>query len=320
MKRFGNYLRGLAIKSVAMLSSVALTCCSDDENGPSARNWDIAIEAVMEGGTRTDATVEDIIHNFTTGDSIYVYNATKRTLLNGCLKPMTVGQTRTTLVPYDKLKGKVEVGDKLYLTYVPYCEMSQERYNTLLSILKGRGYGMWVDGPVYYYGTMSGYKTLLPDDAMSFDYAESTVQVESTDDGIIRVKEDKAEFAHSQSIFQLTFRFEDKDGNNVDVGSLYIKEHGVMVYSIYIDLNLDKYKSDQEYYSIQPYLLTDGVSMVRPFSYGNHAISEIELHFTVHDANTNITYHGHLDAPDGKFQNGKIYCPTEPIVMKEEAN
>ena len=31
-------------------------------------------------------------------------------------------------------------------------------------------------------------------------------------------------------------------------------------------------------------------------------------------------YEGSMDAPDGKFQNGKIYRPTEPIVMKEEAD
>ena len=298
----------------------AVVSCSDDENGPSARNWDIAIEAVMEGGTRTEATVEDIIHNFTTGDNIYVYNATKRMMLNGCLKPMTVGQTTTTLVPYDKLRGKVEAGDKLYLTYVPYCEMSQDRYNTLLGILKGRGHDMWFDGPIYYYGSMDIHTTWLPNDAMSFDYAESTVQVESTDDGTIRVKGGKASFAHRQSIFQLTFRFEDKEGNNVDVGSFNIKERGMTVYAIYLDLNSDKGRGNQEYYSIQPYLLMDEVSMVRPFPYGNYAIREIELHFTVHDANTNTNYHGHLDAPDGKFQNGKIYVPTEPIVMKEETD
>ena len=306
--------------SVAMLSNVALTCCSDDVEGPNVKTWDMTIEAVMEGGTRTEATVENIIHNFTTGDNIYVYNATKRMMLNGCLKPMTVGQTTATLVPYDKLRGKVEAGDKLYLTYVPYCEMSQDRLNTLLDILKGRGHDMWFDGPLYYYGSMYSHRTWLPDDAMSFDYAESTVQVESTDDGTIRVKGGKASFAHRQSIFRLTFRFEDKEGNNVDVGSFNIKERGMTVYAIYLDLNSYKGRGNQEYYNIQPYLLMNEVSMVRPFPYGNYAISEIQLHFTVHDANTNITYHGHLDAPDGKFQNGKVYSPTEPIVMKEEAD
>ena len=298
------------------LMASAVVSCSDDEIGPNARNWDIAIEAVMEGGTGTEASVEDINHNFTTGDDIYVYNATKRMMLNGCLKPMTVGQTTATLVPYDKLRGKVEAGDKLYLTYVPYCEMSQDRYNTLLSILKGRGYDMWFDGPIHYYGSMYSHRTWLLDDAMSFDYAESTVEVESTDDGTIRVKGGKASFAHRQSIFRLTFRFEDKDGNNVDVGSFNIKERGMTVYPILSDNR----RGDQQEYTIQPYILMGEVGLVIPFRYGNYAISDIQLHFTVHDANTNVTYHGHLDAPDGKFQNGKIYRPTEPIVMKEETD
>ena len=179
---------------------------------------------------------------------------------------------------------------------------------------------MWFDGPIYYYGSMRYYRTLLPDDAMGFDYAESTVQVESTDDGTILISRGQAEFAHRQSIFQLTFRFEDKEGNNVDVGSFNIRERGMTVYAIYTGLSSEKMRGEQEYYSIPPYLLMDEVSMVRPFDYGNYAISEIELHFTVHDANRNVTYHGSLDAPEGKFQNGKIYRPTEPIVMKEETN
>ncbi len=302
--------------SVAMLSNVALTCCSDNVEGPNVKTWDMTIEAVMEGGTRTEATVENIIHNFTTGDNIYVYNATKRMMLNGCLKPMTVGQTTTTLVPYDKLRGKVEAGDKLYLTYVPYCEMSQDRLNTLLGILKGRGHDMWFDGPIYYYGSMDIHTTWLPNNAMSFDYAESTVQVESTDDGTIRIKGGKASFAHRQSIFQLTFRFEDKEGNNVDVGSFNIRERGMTVYPILSDNR----RGNQKYYTIQPYILMGEVGLVIPFRYGNYAINHVQLHFTVHDANKNITYHGHLNAPDGKFQNGKIYRPTEPIVMKEEAD
>ena len=80
------------LMAVMTLVMSAVVSCSDDVKGPSARTWSMTVEAVMENGTedgtRTDAIAEDIIHDFSTEDRIYVYNATKRSLLDGCLKPV----------------------------------------------------------------------------------------------------------------------------------------------------------------------------------------------------------------------------------------
>ena len=128
MIRFDYFANRLSAMSVAILLGVSLTCCSDDveiaspeEEEPESaeRKWDMTVEAVMEGGTRTAATVEDFVHPFSTGDRVYVYNTTQKSFFDGSLKPRTGGSLATTLVPADGLKGIAEEGDELKLIYVP---------------------------------------------------------------------------------------------------------------------------------------------------------------------------------------------------------
>ena len=113
--------------AMTLMMSAIVSCSGDVEIGPpeeeepesAEKKWDMTIEAVMEGGTRTEATAEDFVCFFSTEDRIYVYNVTQKSLFDGSLKPQTGGSSTTILIPAGELKGIVEEGDELKLIYVP---------------------------------------------------------------------------------------------------------------------------------------------------------------------------------------------------------
>ena len=307
MIRFDYFANRLSAMSVAILLGVSLTCCSDDveiaspeEEEPESaeRKWDMTVEAVMEGGTRTAATVEDFVHPFSTGDRVYVYNTTQKSFFDGSLKPRTGGSLATTLVPADELKGIAEEGDELKLIYVPDDVMPE---GLLSQLQKG-------DDPWAYTSNsnpcLAAQKGLL-DEVMNYVFAKSVVKVESIRDSVILVSEGRADFTLLQSIFQLSFRFEDKDGNEVDT-----KKIGQATLTI-------SYEKQGAFGTICQYknLPLEGVLyLALPISgpyystMGFYVIDELG------------TWYGSMNAPEGKFHNGKIYCPTEPTLMKRTPN
>ena len=218
--------------SAATLLGTMVAGCSDNEvEKPSARNWDMAIEAVMEGGTRTDATLEDIIHNFSTEDRIYVYNVTKKRLLDGSLKPLSGGSPATTLLPDGNLNGIVEAEDELIMTYIPF-NWSPDGQR---SFLKEGSYDPWLGGAPIPRQSMGFFQRGLKDEIMNFDYAESRTKVVSTKGGVIQVREGTAKFTHLQSIFQLSFRFVDEEGNDIGVDALDME--GEPIYIAFFSLH-----------------------------------------------------------------------------------
>ena len=288
--------------SAATLLGTMVAGCSDNEvEKPSARNWDMAIEAVMEGGTRTDATLEDIIHNFSTEDRIYVYNVTKKRLLDGSLKPLSAGSSATTLLPDGNLNGIVEAEDELIMTYIPF-NWSPDGQR---SFLKEGSYDPWLGGAPIPRQSMGFFQRGLKDEIMNFDYAESRTKVVSTKGGVIQVREGTAKFTHLQSIFQLSFRFVDEEGNDIGVDALDME--GEPIYIAFWDDNL---QVRQDIFSLYPRTMDGNIYVALPIpSY---------YHFTKLISSFG-KYEGSLNAPEGTFHNGKIYCPTEPIVMKREA-
>ena len=140
----------------------------------------------------------------------------------------------------------------------------------------------------------------LQSEVMNYVFAKSEITVESAKDGVIQVSEGRAEFTQLQSIFHLSFRFVDGEGNDIDA-----KEIGQGVLTIgYIEQGhmIYQYKN----------LSLEGVlSLALPLRGAYYR----RMDFLVGD---NFDYWGFLDAPKGNFQNGKIYRPTEPIVMKRE--
>ena len=288
--------------SAATLLGTMVAGCSDNEvEKPSARNWDMAIEAVMEGGTRTDATLEDIIHNFSTEDRIYVYNVTKKRLLDGSLKPLSAGSSATTLLPDGNLNGIVEAEDELIMTYIPF-NWSPDGQR---SFLKEGSYDPWLGGAPIPRQSMGFFQKGLKDEIMNFDYAESRTKVVSTKGGVIQVREGTAKFTHLQSIFQLSFRFVDEEGNDIGVDALDME--GEPIYIAFWDDNL---QVRQDIFSLYPRTMDGNIYVALPIpSY---------YHFTKLISSFG-KYEGSLNAPEGTFHNGKIYCPTEPIVMKREA-
>ena len=139
----------------------------------------------------------------------------------------------------------------------------------------------------------------LHSEMMDYAFAKSVVKVESIRDSVTLVCEGRAEFTQLQSIFQLSFRFVDGEGNDIDA-----KEIGQGVLTIvYIEQGhmIYQYKN----------LSLEGVlSLALPIGGPYYK----KMDFLVGD---NFDYWGSLIAPEGFFQNGKIYCPTEPIVMKK---
>ena len=288
--------------SAATLLGTMVAGCSDNEvEKPSARNWDMAIEAVMEGGTRTDATLEDIIHNFSTEDRIYVYNVTKKRLLDGSLKPLSAGSSATTLLPDGNLNGIVEAEDELIMTYIPF-NWSPDGQR---SFLKEGSYDPWLGGAPMPRQRMGFFQRGLKDEIMNFDYAESRTKVVSTKGGVIQVREGTAKFTHLQSIFQLSFRFVDEEGNDIGVDALDME--GEPIYIAFWDDNL---QVRQDIFSLYPRTMDGNIYVALPIpSY---------YHFTKLISSFG-KYEGSLNAPEGTLHNGKIYCLTEPIVMKREA-
>ncbi len=311
--------------AMTLVVSAVVSCSDDEVEDPNVKTWDMTVEAVMENGTedgtRTDATAEDIFHDFSTEDRIYIYNFTKRSLFDGNLKPVTGGRSITTLMPDGKLKGIAEVGDELYLTYAPF----NWKPENLLYILKGRGYNPWFDGYLHFYGTMDYYQTGLQSEILNFDYAESRVKVESIDGDTILVKGGKANFTRLQSIFHLTFRFEDEYGNEVDtkdfdlVGEGRTGKQGYMQVFYLNSEGKELHMKTGIYKVMQQFIQSGETHMALAFkTFGKDVASQ--LCFTVRDANKGVIYNGFLNAPEGTFHNGKIYVPTEPIVMKEETD
>lgn len=302
MKSFINTVCGLMAMSAATLLGTMVAGCSDNEmDKPSARNWDIAVEAVIEGSTRTEATVEDIIHDFSTEDRVYVYNVTKRRLLEGSLKPLSGGSPATTLVSNGRLNGIVEAEDELIMTYIPF-NWSPDGQR---SFLKEGSYDPWLGGAPIPRQSMGFFQRGLKDEIMNFDYAESRVKVASTKGGVIQVGESTAKFTHLQSIFQLSFRFVDEEGNDIGVDALDME--GEPIYIAFWDDNL---QVRQDIFSLYPRTMDGNIYVALPIpSY---------YHFTKLISSFG-KYEGSLNAPEGTFHNGKIYCPTEPIVMKREA-
>ena len=297
-------------KTVLMLAMTlmmsAIVSCSDDveiaspeEEEPESaeRKWDMTVEAVMENGTengtRTDATVEDFVHPFSTGDRVYVYNTTQKSFFEGSLKPQTSGSLATTLVPAGELKGLAEEGDELKLIYVPDDVMPE---GLLSQLQKG-------DDPWAYTSNsnpcLAAQKGLLAE-VMNYVFAKSVVKVESIRDSVILVSEGRADFTLLQSIFQLSFRFVDGEGNDIDA-----KEIGQGV------LTISHFKQGRLIYQYSDLPLEGELYLALPLSGAYYR----RMDFFVGD---NSDYWGFLDAPKGNFQNGKIYRPTEPIVMKRE--
>ena len=302
MKSFRNTVCGLMAMSAASLLVTMVAGCSDNEvDKPSARNWDIAVEAVIEGSTRTEATVEDIIHDFSTEDRVYVYNVTKKRLLEGSLKPLSGGSPATTLVSNGRLNGIVEAEDELIMTYIPF-NWSPDGQR---SFLKEGSYDPWLGGAPIPRQSMGFFQRGLKSEIMNFDYAESRTKVVSTKGGVIQVREGTAKFTHLQSIFQLSFRFVDEEGNDIGVDALDME--GEPIYIAFWDDNL---QVRQDIFSLYPRTMDGNIYVALPIpSY---------YHFTKLISSFG-KYEGSLNAPEGTFHNGKIYCPTEPIVMKREA-
>ena len=309
MKNFRNIVRGLMTLSVATLLVITAVNCSDDEKGPSARTWSMTVEAVMENGTedgtRTDAIAEDIIHDFSTEDRIYVYNATKRSLLDGCLKPVEGGQPAATLIPDGSLKGIVEVGDELVLNYYPFDWYPDEQDISLK--LKKYRHNPWYGSPPISSYCVGYYQTGERSKIMNFYCAESHVMVESTKGGVIQVSERTAKFTPLQSIFQLSFRFVDEEGNDIGVDVLDMK--GEPIRTRFWDDNL---QGIQDMISFCPSAMDENIYVALPTIFPLENFTRLIINIG--------GYEGSMDAPDGKFQNGKIYRPTEPIVMKKEAD
>ena len=294
-----NFLKTLplAFLTTSMVVSGLTACSSSDDSiaeeptpvvNPTQTNvHQVRIHATMGGDAQTRAVSFDGTTSnstFQTTEAVYVYNATKNTMLGGSLYPTDISDDGKSCDLTGTLNGTIETNDELRLFY------------NLNFFTPG---GDALDNYFNYNRQTGAASTVL-------DGAEATVTVSDYADGTLTTAA-TASFLNVQSMFRQTLTFKNANGETVTptITSLNVssnhQSHLIMYYRPFA--SDDKVNAGDELLIKNP-VFNDGdiyLSLRFVNSDANDALT-----FTAQDSDGNI-YECTKNAPSGGFQNGKYY-------------
>ena len=293
-----NFLKTLplAFLTTSMVVSGLTACSSSDDSiaeeptpvvTPTQTNvHQVRIHATMGGDAQTrvvnfDGTTSS--STFQKWEAVYVYNATKNTMLGGFLNPTDISDDGKSCDLTGTLNGTIETNDELRLFYnLNYFTPSGDALHNYFN---------------YEYQT-GAVTTVL-------DGAEATVTVSDYADGTLTTAA-TASFQNVQSMFRQSLTFKNANGETVTptITSLKVSSRGENLIMYY-----------------RPLASGDAVNVGFPLLIGNPVFNDgdiyLSLRFVNSDANDALTFtaqdsDGNIyectkNAPSGGFQNGKYY-------------
>ena len=151
--------------------------------------------------------------------------------------------------------------------------------------------------------------------AANKDFAVATATVGEISSGTLKTTS-TALFRNSQSFMRLSFTFTDWDGNTIsmpnDITSLTISSAKNSVATAYNPIT-GSYTA--EAYTLTTNDLSSTIYLAIPFDESVSSGND-ELYFTATTPSKTV-YRCTKIATGGSFRNGRYYCPSEPIKLKE---
>ena len=293
-----NFLKTLplAFLTTSMVVSGLTACSSSDDSiaeeptpvvTPTQTNvHQVRIHATMGGDAQTrvvnfDGTTSS--STFQKWEAVYVYNATKNTMLGGFLNPTDISDDGKSCDLTGTLNGTIETNDELRLFYnLNYFTPSGDALHNYFN---------------YEYQT-GAVTTVL-------DGAEATVTVSDYADGTLTTAA-TASFQNVQSMFRQSLTFKNANGETVTptITSLKVSSRGKKLIMYYRPLASGDDVNISDALLIENPIFNDGdiyLSLRFVNSDANDALT-----FTAQDSDGNI-YECTKNAPSGGFQNGKYY-------------
>ena len=302
-KLFRRWAAGMT--AVLMLPAVAWTGCSDKEEPepkPEVTKWQI--EATAKFAVKSEAAGDyawPLMQSFAPTDRIYIWNKTRRKILNGCLKAEAAGDAQAKLVVDGELTGNVEGNDQLLFYYVPENWNAEEYIDLVVSKL-----GHWYLRPTPGIDKFEAYdpkQTGRPGDEIHYAYYIGSAKVWNTTEGLIRLMREEVVLEPEQSMFSFKMAFYDKNDNQIDVSELGLRP------------------------SLTAYINNGGSSAtVSPYSFGDNIVMAMNVSKDERNNNKIIlgvkdkdgrNYSGDIVAEDKPFENGMYYTIKEPVKMKK---
>ena len=293
-----NFLKTLplAFLTTSMVVSGLTACSSSDDSiaeeptpvvNPTQTNvHQVRIHATMGGDAHTRAvsfygTTSN--STFQTTEAVYVYNATKNTMLGGILDPTDISDDGKSCDLTGELTGTIEVNDELRLFY------NLNRFTPSGDALVN----------YFNYNRQTGAASTV------LDGAEATVTVSDYADGTLTTAA-TASFLNVQSMFRQILTFKNANGETVTptITSLKVSSRGKKLIMYYRPLASGDAVNISDALLIENPVFNDGdiyLSLRFVNSDANDALT-----FTAQDSDGNI-YECTKNAPSGGFQNGKYY-------------
>ena len=301
-KLFRQWAAGMT--AVLMLPAVAWTGCSDNEEPepkPEVMKWQI--EATAKFAVKSEAAgdyARPLMQSFAPTDRIYIWNKTRRKLLNGCLKAETAGDAQAKLVVDGELTGDVEGNDQLLFYYVPENWNAEEYIDLVVTKV-----GHWYLRPRPGIDKFEAYDLKQmgrPGDEIHYAYYIGSAKVWNTTEGLIRLMKEEVVLEPEQSMFSFKMAFYDKNDNQIDVSELGLRP------------SLSGYMGGGSSVAFSPYSLGDNIVMAMNVSKDERNNNKIILGVKDKDGRN---YSGDIVAGDKPFENGMYYAIKEPVKMKK---
>ena len=293
-----NFLKTLplAFLTTSMVVSGLTACSSSDDSiaeeptpvvNPTQTNvHQVRIHATMGGDAQTRAVSFDGTTSnstFQTTEAVYVYNATKNTMLGGILDPTDISDDGKSCDLTGELTGTIETNDELRLFY------NLNRFTPSGDALVN----------YFNYNRQTGAASTV------LDGAEATVTVSDYADGTLTTAA-TASFLNVQSMFRQSLTFKNANGETVTptITSLKVSSRGGNLIMYYRPLASGDDVNISDALLIENPVFNDGdiyLSLRFVNSDANDALT-----FTAQDSDGNI-YECTKNAPSGGFQNGKYY-------------
>ena len=289
----------LTASFVLAATAMLTTSCGDNDTAlpinevqpdTPAQTYTANIPATIGGKSLTKAVAisgTTATGTFQTKENIYVYNATKKAMLEGALHPADISADGKQCSLAGSLTGTIDDGDKLTLLYnLNYYSAFPTSCHFVYDSQNGTESGL-IDG-----GIATGIKATLSNGVLSC--------------------ESPAVFDLAQSVFR--FKFQDNEGHAINVKTVRIESYAIA--TSYYPLE----EEDDQYSNFQVFVTP--ASATTDYLYVSLCIDEshkdVAFEFTVTDAYAN-QYTGTKDAPSDGFANGKFYYNSSAISLKKQA-
>ena len=291
----------LSALTIAVALTTSFTSCSNEDltviQQPTEQTHTICIPATFDNGTRA-VTFDDgdakggkpTNHTlFKENEDVFVYNITKRAMLEGSLNPSDISEDGKTCNLTGELDGDIDEGDKLKLLYN-------------LSDSDSDPESCFVE-----YSFRTGEKETI------VDAAEATVTVSNYTDGVLTTT--KATLQPVQSIFR--FNFVDEKGKPINIKKLDIESKNNALVGYYYPLKEGDEKQNE--YDRYEFTFNEALSgnIYLDIRINENKNADDVLKFVVTDKEGNV-YRCTKKAPKGGFKNGKYYYSTSAFKLTKE--